>query len=101
MTKIEKETIITFNEAEHSANLYTCSARLIRQMEEKILSVPEQFKLIRVYKDTDGKEYAREYLLASKLCVSIRRKQTISPERASVLRDTLLNRKERMKGESV
>lgn len=101
MTKIEKETIIIFNEAEPSATLYTCSDKLIRQMEEKILSAPDQFKLMKIYKDSEGKEYARDYLLCFKSSVSIRAKRTISPERSQALRDHMKKiRSESQKGAS-
>lgn len=102
MTKIEKETIIIFNEAEPSATLYTCSDKLIRQMEEKILSAPDQFKLVKINKDSDGNEYARDYLISSKSSISIRTKKSLSPERAQVLRDNLKRIKARsQKGVSV
>lgn len=89
MTKIEKETIIIYNESEPSATLYTCSARLIRQMEEKIRSAPDQFKLVKINKDSDGNEYARDYLISSKSSISIRTKRTLSSERTKALRDNL------------
>ena len=91
MTKYERETIITFNEGDPSARLYTCSLRLIRQMDDKIVSDPEQFKLLKIYHDIDGQEYAKEYLVVSKASVQIRKNYSFNPIWLNPLNDMFSN----------
>lgn len=44
LMNIEKETVINFNEAEHTASVYTCNEALKRQLLELCRSHPEQVR---------------------------------------------------------
>ena len=44
LTNVEKETIINFNEAEHTASVYTHNAALKRQLLELCQTHPEQVR---------------------------------------------------------
>ena len=48
LTKIEKETIITFNEMESDCEVYTFNGKLIRRLDE--LCVPEEKVACEVHK---------------------------------------------------
>lgn len=45
LTKIEKETIILFNEAEETASVYTYNAALLRKLERLRTERPEDVKI--------------------------------------------------------
>ena len=36
LTKVERETVVVFNEAEPNAELYTCSQAMMRRMDELV-----------------------------------------------------------------
>ena len=46
LTNIEKETVINFNEAEHTASIYTHNEALKRQLLELSQSHPEQVRQV-------------------------------------------------------
>ena len=46
LTNIEKETVINFNEAEHTASIYTHNEALKRQLLELCQSHPEQVRQV-------------------------------------------------------
>jgi hypothetical protein len=52
LIKVERETIIDFNEGEDTASVYTCNKQWMKHMEQKLHLEP-----FRTYGD-----YAREYL---------------------------------------
>ena len=54
LTKQERETVIVFNEAEKTAELYTCSSVVIRKMDELVkefdeFSVGKQDEVSKTY----------------------------------------------------
>ena len=56
ISRLEQETIITFNEAEATANIYTHNAALIRKLEALAGSRPDEVQRARSYPD-GGREY--------------------------------------------
>lgn len=46
LTKVEKETIITYNEAEPTADVFTYNKALIRKLEKLCAEYPQEFKNI-------------------------------------------------------
>lgn len=57
LSRIEQETIISFNEDEKQANVYTCNPALKRKLAGLAESRPEDCKLLREYPDGIGAEY--------------------------------------------
>ena len=57
LPRIEQETIISFNEDEKQANVYTCNPALKRKLAGLAESRPEDCKLLREYPDDIGVEY--------------------------------------------
>lgn len=64
LNNYEKETIILWNEAEKTAEVYTCSASMMRHMDELV----EKSEVITRTEET---EYSKTYVLPKKL-VSVR-----------------------------
>lgn len=56
MTRLEQKTIINFNEAKATANVYTHNAALCRKLEALAAQRPEEVKRGRIFKD-GGREY--------------------------------------------
>lgn len=55
LTKVERETVVVFNESESDAELYTCSAPMMRKMdalvsEDPRFSVVKQDEVSKTYK---------------------------------------------------
>ena len=55
LTRLERETVVTFNEAEPDAELYTCSQPMIRKMDKLVaedprFSVVKQDEVSKTYK---------------------------------------------------
>lgn len=73
LTKYEKETIISFNQDETTANVYTCDEAWIRQMDKLAKNDP---RIQAVGKD----EYSKSYLVPKK-AVKVRMPRTISDEK--------------------
>lgn len=46
LTNVEKETIITYNEAEATADVFTYNKALIRRLEKLCMEYPQEFKNI-------------------------------------------------------
>ena len=57
LSRIEQETIISFNEDEKQANVYTCNPALKRKLAGLVESRPEDCKFLREYPDGIGAEY--------------------------------------------
>lgn len=54
---VERETIITYNEQEKTAVVYTCSPSLIRRLEGLTTARPDECRLLRRMPDGVGIEY--------------------------------------------
>lgn len=67
LSKIEKETIILFNEEESLGKVYTYNKKLINKLDKFCEDFPESFSFMREYED-GGKEY-----IVSKRYISIRK----------------------------
>ncbi|MGI6096368.1 MAG: molecular chaperone [Lachnospiraceae bacterium] len=74
LSKLEKETIINFNEEEEAAEIYTYNVRLQNRLEKISLERPEDVKLVCV----DGRG-EKTYRLPKKY-VSVRPTRKISKE---------------------
>lgn len=72
MTRREQETIISFNAAEDSAELYTADPVYIRKLDKLVKSNPEQFKQGRV-ESYQGEIAAKRYMFPKRF-LSIRSK---------------------------
>lgn len=72
MTRQEQETIISFNAAKDSAELYTADPVYIRKLEKLVKSNPEQFKQGRT-ETYQGEIVAKRYTFPKKF-LSIRSK---------------------------
>ena len=57
LSNIEKETVITYNEQEKTAVVYTCSPSLIRGLEGLTTARPDECRLLRRMPDGVGIEY--------------------------------------------
>ena len=72
MTRQEQETIISFNAAEDTAELYTADPVYIRKMDKLTEKNPEQFKL-RCVEKCQGEIIAKRYIFPKRF-ISIRSK---------------------------
>ena len=54
---IERETVITYNEQEKTAVVYTCNPALIRKLDGMITVRPNECKLLRQFLDGVGVKY--------------------------------------------
>ena len=81
-SKEELETIITFNEAEKTASVYSCSSRYIERMNKLAEAEPDNVKLTR--KDSGGVEFT-----VPKSWVKIRPPRKISNEQRQAAAERL------------
>lgn len=81
-TKEELETIITFNEAEKTASVYSCSPRYIEKMKKLAESEPDKVKLIK--QDANGADF-----IVPKSWVKIRPPRKISDEQRQAAAERL------------
>lgn len=54
---IERETVITYNEQEKAAVVYTCNPALKRKLDGLTIARPDECKLLRRFPDGIGVEY--------------------------------------------
>ena len=89
LSKLERETIITYNEAEAEAEIYTYNRPLQRKLERLALERPEEVKILCA--DRTG---SKTFRLPKKF-VSVRAARQISPElrekMAQVAKERFLN----------
>ncbi len=57
LTRVERESILTFNEQDPSASVYTHSAALIRKLDTLAADRPEECRRVRVCLDGQAAEY--------------------------------------------
>lgn len=57
LTNYERETIISFNEAERTANIYTHNGALLRKLEKLAQERPEECKLEKVSRFGQAADY--------------------------------------------
>jgi len=72
LTKYERETVITFNDAEQEARVYTCSPVMLRKMDSMVKNCPG----IWVEKQD---EVSKTYICPKRL-VSVRKPPRLSDE---------------------
>ena len=75
LNNYERETIITFNEAEKTAGVYTHNGRLLRQLEQLAKDRPDECQLERVCRDGSAADY-----IVPKSWIKIRPKRILSEE---------------------
>lgn len=73
MTKYERETVITYNDEEDAATVYTCNAALIRKLDSFCLKSP---LFNKAKSDSESATYT-----FPKKCVSIRLPRTLTEEK--------------------
>ena len=73
LSKYEQETVINFNEGEHTAVVYTRDKAVMRKLDALVIAFPEVYKLVG---ETDiDKTYSMP-----KSCVSYRKPRRLSEE---------------------
>ena len=84
LSKVEMETIIGFNAAEETAELYTADPVWMRKLDKLVAQNPEQFKPGRV--DTcQGEIVAKRYSFPKKfVAIRSREKQLTDEQRAEL-----------------
>lgn len=87
LTKIEKETIILFNEDEQDAEIYTFNGKLKRKLAERASEYPEFYQL------SEDKQYGSVTCTVPKFFLSVSFKKPISQERYMQLRERALKTK--------
>lgn len=87
LTKLEKETIILFNEDESDAEIYTFNGKLKRKLAERAIEYPELYRL------SEDKRYGSVTCTVPKFFLSVSFKKPISPERHMQLREQALKTK--------
>lgn len=75
-SRVEQETIISFNAAEDMAELYTADPAMIRKMNRLVEENPEQFRS-KVHSRYQGNVYAMNYYFPKRF-VTIRSKNKVS-----------------------
>lgn len=84
LSKVEMETIISFNAAEDTAELYTADPVWIRKLDKLVAQNPEQFKPGRV--DTcQGEVVAKRYSFPKKFIALRSRKKQLTDEQREEL----------------
>lgn len=84
--RIERETIITFNEAEPTANVYTMNPALQRKLARLAQECPDSVKLSRTFKDS-----AVEYTVPKK-SIKVNKPIEISSARREVMAENARKR---------
>ena len=79
-TNEEKETIITYNNADKEAQVYTCNAALIRRMDKLCADHPASCRQVEI------DECSRTYFIPKKL-ITIRQPRVLSEEQKQAIRD--------------
>ena len=87
LTNYEKETIITFNEAEKTAGVYTHNAALLRKLAELAEERPEECRLEKLSRWNEGKVQAADYIIP-KAWVKIRPSRILSEEERARLAES-------------
>ena len=83
LSSLERETIISFNDAEKTAVLYTCNKALIRKMDNYLSSRPDDVKLM------SADECSKTYSLP-KQWVKVSPPRTVSEEQRLAARKRML-----------
>lgn len=84
LSKVEMETIISFNAAEDTAELYTADPVWMRKLDKLAAQNPEQFKLGRV-ETRQGEIVAKRYSFPKKfVAIRSREKQLTDEQRAEL-----------------
>lgn len=66
LSSLERETIINFNEEEEALSIYTCSRRLMRNIDRLCARFPELFRLKRHDEFSRTYEFPKKYLTIGK-----------------------------------
>jgi len=82
LSKAEKETIITYDEEENIATIYTCSLPVMRKLDKLCAKSPDNYKLIK--KD----KYSKTYTTSKKL-IRFGCPRNLSDEQRDAIRERL------------
>lgn len=83
LTKAERETVISFDEASGWANMYTASPTMIRRMDKLCETAPENYRELvnrRAVMDSDGECISKVYSFPKELIKLRPRKRVLSEE---------------------
>lgn len=90
MTRAEQETIINFNAAENTAELYTSDPVWIRKMDKMVESNPEQFKVGKG-ETYQGDIVAKRYSFPKQLLTIRKKKRELTDEQRKEAAERLRN----------
>ncbi len=65
LTRLERETVVTFNEQEQHAELYTCSQPVIRMMDKLCAEFP-QFSVMKTDEVSKTYKFPKKYFKVRK-----------------------------------
>ena len=91
LTRYEQETIINFNAADKTAELYTRDPAIIRQLDSLVTEYPDTFKCV-------GETDIDKTYVMPKTAVTYRKPRRLSEEQRSVKREQMksINREKRL-----
>ena len=84
LSKEEKETIITYDESNNIAEIYTCSQNIIKKLDKLCEKYPDQYKI----KNEDN--ISKTYITSKKL-IKYSYKRILSEESKNKIRERLSN----------
>jgi hypothetical protein len=94
MIKEEKETIITYDESNNIAEIYTCSQNIIKKLNKLCDKYPDQYKL----KNED--KLSKTYITSKKL-IKFSYKRILSEESKNKIKERLSNYRIKNKVENI
>lgn len=65
LTKLERETVVVFNEAEPDAELYTCSQPMMRKM-DKLVAEDSRFSVVKQDEVSKTYKFPKRYFKVRK-----------------------------------
>lgn len=85
LSKYEQETIINFNAAEKTAEVYTADHNVINKLDKLVVKYPEQYKV------QTQDEYSKTYLISSKKLIAFKKPLILTDEQKEERRKRLNN----------
>lgn len=83
LSNYEKETTINYNDAEKSAECYTCNKALMNKLDKLCILHHDNFKLLAQDK------HSKTYFIANKKLISIRTPKIYTEEQLTELRERI------------
>ena len=97
LSRIEQETIITYNAAEDLAEIYSCYPPMIRKLEKLAVENPEEWKLLR--ETPTGKTFTFPKGLITLRRKGAKRELTSKEKEAARIRGERLQKARRLRSE--